>query len=1487
MNKRLLILLLYIIILLPGFSQVQKFPDDENAFIQQLQERFITAYGKSKGKEVSATVSQFWNNPETSDAVKKQIIETFNLLAVKRARPNPDYLTYFQTVISFYTSKHKANNFDIWQTAIIDMLKKPRFPLRNVIKQIKLTKDLIENNFIFSTPSVKWAYTSGNFTYRYEKGHLSIKLDKTDLICYSKHDSIMIYDTKGIADIDSKKWFGDEGRITWERSGFLAEKVYATFGKYRIEMNKAYFQIDTVKFFNRYYFDKPLKGRLKHKVMVIHNPSASIYPKFDSYEQRYKIEKIHNNINYEGGFSQYGAKFLGSGTNKNPATLTIFRNDTLFVTAKSLFFALRKDQILSNDTEISIKLDSGFIYHPGLMFKLMVATNEILLIRNGEGMSQSPFFDTYHNVSIDVEQISWKMNEPWMNLRMVRGAAENYAFFESLNYFRVDFYNHLQGMDAVHPLQGLKNCSRYFGGNPFTAKDYAQFMRLPEPQIRQQIMKLASYGFIGYNMNTDEIEVRQHLYDYLLFRLGKKDYDVIRFNSVTPGKTPNAQLDLKNFDLNLNGVKNISISDNKNIVFFPKNDKLILKKNRNFQFDGRVNAGMLNMYGNGFLFSYEDFSIEMKNIDSLKMKVETGQLDYFGKPVLHDVENTIASLSGKLKIDLPDNKSGIKNNDQYPILTSTKKSFVYFDNKSIQGGIYNREKFYFTLEPFEMDSLNTLKKKNFDFAGIFTSNIFPEFEENLTIKKDFSLGFKRKTPPEGYDIYGGKAHFTDYIELNGKGLTGNGTLKYLTSTSVSEEFTFRPDRVSGIAHEFTVDKQVEGIVYPDVHSKFVNVDYYPKKEELYAQSQEEFFKMFNEEAQLNGKLRITPFGADGKGRIFMLRGSLNAPRLTFSDHSVLADSSSFKLVGENEEAIKFSTTNLISSNVDFETREGVFTSMGEGDPVTFDDNKYMAIITKFSWDMDLNKIYMGARGSRGNLFISLNRKQDSLQFYVPIAEYDMEKTLIVAEEVKYINVADAKLVLKKGGVVNLRENAAMDPLDSVVIEIGDTATFTHRIYDAKVNILGRYAYNGTGFYDYVNEDNKTNKIYFHSIEATRKGRTTLAEGLLTETNMFTFNSHFAYKGKVFFNSKEQFLTFDGGVQMLHKCSRKGPQRYMRFKAAINPFKVVIPVAEKTEDFDRERIYKDFFISKDSAHVYSSFMEGREFYSDIPIITGNGYLTYNETEQSFDIASISKLEHPDTTGTLMRFSEKDCSIIGTGKLNLGIPLGQVTTRASGTIVDNRDKKEISLSTMLGIDFFMDNKTIDILYSSFINSRANMSKLSSDIFTNRLSEWTGKDAAEGISKKRSIMGALDGLPENLINTFTFSNIDLKWNSKKHCYYADGKADIAFIKQFVINQIVNVKMEITRKRSGNSIEMFIEVDKDIWFYFTYKNGIMYTLSSNGEFNTYVRELAQDKRKLKSLGGNSYIYMISPKSKKDKFLKEFGVRKARVSNPFDRDNP
>ena len=1469
-------LLIFLLTYVSSFSQSpqQVFSDNTEEFIPKMEELFKVIADKKHAKKYIEELSAFWYAPEMTEENKQLIIDNCNLLSIKRARPIPDYENYLNAIRKLISAELPQNSFDAWNSSVVYLIKKPRYHLRKINTYLKTTADLVTDNIIYSTPSNKWKSDNNNWSFEYINNELIATFPELKLTCYSKNDSIQIFDSKGTFNYATNIWHGDKGRVTWERSGFGADQVNATFGEFKLPLKQSYLEIDSVQFYNTIYFDHPLQGQLRHKVMNIKSPENSTYPQFTSVEQRFTLDNIHPDINYEGGFSQNGAKFLGSGTYDNPATITIYRNDTVFLTAKSLYFALRKDQILSSDTEVRFRMESDYIYHPGLIFKLMVDENELHLIRNGEGLALSPYFNTYHNVSMDVELITWKLNSLIMNLKMVSGAAENHGEFESLSYFRESFYNQLQGMDAIHPLQGLKNCSKYHHGRPFSCTEYAQMMRLPENEIRQQVIQLSFFGFIEYNVNTDMIQIRQRLRDYLDFRLGKKDYDVIRFVSHTPGNVANAQIDLLNYDININGVKQISISDNQNVVFFPRAGQLLLKRNRNFVFDGTINAGMLNLYGDGFKFDYDDFLIDMKNIDSVRMKVQTGELDYFGQPQMTYVKNAIEQLSGSLKIDQSDNKSGREYYSQYPILNSSKESFVYYDKPEIQNGQYQRDKFYFQLDTFTMDSISKLSSKNFDFAGTFVSNIFPTFNQNLTVRKDYSLGFKRKTPEEGYDIYDHRAKYTSDLDLSNKGLRGTGILNYLTSTSKSENLLFLPEEARGQAYDFSIDKREEGSEYPDAQGKYSQISYLPYSDKLISKSQEEAFTMYNNEAQLEGEIVIGPYGSTGKGTFYMDKANISSPDMTFGGHALLADSSDFNLVSANmDDGVSFNTTNLIS-NIDFEERQGKFQSKSGDNVVNFTHNRYISYINEFSWDMDKNNIFLGARGSEGNRFVSTHKKQDSLSFKVPLARFDVDSKVIYAEEVKNMKVADANIVLSNG-LVTIRENAEMDPLDSVSVILANDTAFTHTIYNSRLKIAGKHDYSGYGEYDYINGNGKKFTLQFNEIKVNEDVKTT-AEGTIVQEDLFTFDRNFTFKGKARLNASEQHLNFDGGAQMLHQCSG-GPQTYTYFNATIDPHNVLIPIGEQAVNFERKKIYKDFYITKDSSHIYSTFLTSRKDYSDIPIISGGDYLYFNEKQNAFEISDLAKIEKPDTTGTLFRYSNINCTVLAEGKMDMGIDLGQVILQSSGTIIDNPKKEKITMTTMLGIDFFFNETATNQMVGAILGSSAAESNQSDEMFQKRMAELIGLPEAKKLTKDKKSLKLFENMSETINNMFLFGNIDFKFDGKGHKYIADGKADLTFVQNQLVNKKVDIKAEIVKKRSGNSIDMFLSFDNSTWFYFSYKSKMMYTLSSDDDFNATVLNLKTDERKAKSGG---FTFIQAPASRLNRFIKKFGLAPIKTSS-------
>lgn len=1456
-------LLLFIFVGVEGQQVV--FDTNPQMFMKQLGDIFKTSSEKQATKVLLDDLKYYIEMSDVSDDQVQTVIADCNLLAQRKARPFPDYHSYFQTIFVFQKHNFVGDNYKSWHQAFVNMVTDKKVAIRHITSFLNQTSSLIDENILFATSSSRWVSKIPDYIFNYANDELSVTVGLTDLLCYAVKDSITIGQTRGVYYPARKEWHGTGGVINWEKSEFDPSQVNATLYDYKLDMTKSYFTIDSVKFYNTNYFSYPLYGSLQHKVMGGSNPDKAIYPKFISSNQEFRIDNIFPNINYKGGFSQIGSKFQGSGTPDHPAQVNIFRNDTLFIEAKSLSFGLYEKLIVSNSCEISIHIDTLDIYHPGLIFRYMADNNELHLIRDKEGLGQSPYFNTYHNVSMDVELIKWKLNESFMELRMVTGAAQNYALFESLSYYREEFYNQIQGMDAIHPLLGLRKCSQYYEGTPFTAYQYAEYMRLPESPIRQQIINLSFHGFIDYNVNTDMIELKPRLYDYLLFRVGKKDFDVIRFNSVTPGLTANAILDLKNYDMNLKGVANIAVSDHQNVVFFPQDGEVLLKFNRDFRFDGVINAGMMNLFGNSFEFNYDEYRIELSKIDSLKLRIRTGDFDYFGAAAQQEIQSTIADLSGYLLIDKPDNKSGNVDYPDYPILTSDKPSYVYYDKKEIQEGAYKRDNFHFTVDPFEMKSISNLTKGNTEFDGEFQSGIFPNFRQTLVVRPDFSLGFVQQSPSEGYPIYDNRASFTNNIDLSNKGLKGDGVLKYQASTAKSEEYVFLPDETKGIASSFNVDKQTSGVLFPDVTSQYTQINYFPHLEELMAKSMEENFTMFSEEAQLEGTLKVAPTGLSGRGNFFMAKATLNSRYMNFGDHTVTADSSNFKIVTKGTQDISFSTTNLVS-DIDFEKRMGTFRSLSGGSRVDFTENRYISFIKEFSWNMDNNDIFLGARGSVGNRFVSIHKQQDSLSFVAPLARFDAENKLIEAEEVKDIKAADAHMFLNDGRIT-IRENAVMDPLDSVTIVLKDTLV-THTLYGARVTIESAKKYSGFGSYDFINATGEKYKLFVENISADAKNRTT-GKGGIGEGAAFKFNDHFGYKGDFEIAAGRKLLDFKGGARMLHD-DPYGPKTYVRFHKNIDPADVRIPIGEKIENYEMERIHKDFFIRKDSVHVYSSFLEDRKDYSDTPILSGEGVLVYNSSKNTFDIKPEIMIEKPDTIGTLLRFIPGEGEIMGQGKLDIGVEVPPLTIRNSGTITHHREDNITTISSAMDLDFFLDIKLVSFIYKTIINSEAKASDVPLALFKSRLYELRSPEGVESLLKQ-GVTEVEDGKIPETGDLFTFSNVDMAWSHTKKCYFIDGEADLAMIRHRNVNKKVKLKAELVRSKAGSSIDMIIEVG-DQWFYFGYKNGTMNVLSSIKEFNTQLQQIKPEDRKIKGgLGGKSYTYVLAPDSRRKRFIQNF----------------
>jgi hypothetical protein len=1483
-RKLLLGLLFAISIQLQAQTQ-KKFTHETEKFKEEILQLINNPNKKKICKKFAADFPAFWQSAELTEENRKNIYSICDQFKLKKARAFPDFYNYFKTIMLFQKLNSDQQNYLNWEKGLQTKLALKKTKLNVIKNYLKQTQNLLQDSIINNNYNTKWKAKNAQFSYTFDK-EVAINFSQVELYCYSQRDSIHICNTSGTFYPFQKKWIGKSGKVNWTRVGKQDE--YVSFTKYILNTDKPYFNIDSVEYHNSKLFTEPIKGTFSEKVNAVRNPKNAKYPRFESFDMDIQIDNLYDHILFRGGVSILGAKFIGKGSVEHPSEIEVIRNDTIFMHAKSKHFSFKNNRITGNNTEVKIFLDTCQIYHPGLLFKYFPKKKEVNLVRDGEGSSQSPYFNNYHNLIMDFGMLVWQLDQNEMHFTSMKGVSNRTAEFESTNYFSMYRFRRIQGMDDQNALVLLRKFSDYNYTTNFTAAEYANYIKKPVSEVRQQIFALSFQGFITYDKNKDEITILPRLNDYILSSMEKKDYDVIRFKTNTESKESDAIYHIGNSNLQINGVQQIAVSDSQNVVIFPLDRKIILEKNRNFRFDGKVMAGLMDMYGKDFHFSYENFKIDLKEIDSLQINIDIDSTNNYGnKRYTQQLGSVLENISGDLLIDDPNNKSGLLNYPEYPIFNSADTCYVYYDKKQIQGGVYKRGEFFFKVDPYEMQNINDLKRDDLHLTGTFVSDsIFPTFREALKVQEDNSLGFAHITPPDGLSAYD-KGVFTDTIRLSNQGLRGNGNLNYINSVTVSDDFIFHPKSATARAQTFDLQKENEQMNNPEIHGKEVTTRWIPLEDELYVQSNEVPIDMFEELSNIEGVLKITPKGVTGDGKMDLSNANLQSKYFSYLPQKINADTANFHLMGQDSVSLAFESPS-VNSKIDFEKRTGSFSNTNKELASKFPNNQYSCNINDFMWYMDDQIIDIGTSQDNYemlannnkleeiadddlNKFMSTDPKQDSLIFYTPVARYNAKENIIDAKFVANILVADAKIHPDLGDV-RIDKQGHMETFNNAKV-IADTVNSFHTIYNAKINIHSRKRYSGSGSYTYIDRIEDEQKIALDVIDVDTTGQT-IAMGNILEDDSFTLSPEFDFKGDIKLEARDSILKFTGQTHLHNQCMTID-DKWLDFSARIDPKEILIPVDHHVTDDTKRKLYNSFFLTNDTVRIYSSFLSRRNFYADNALLNAHGFLTYNEKEDAYQIASKDKLHNPDHAGNILSFYQNNCNIKGEGKIDLGTELGQIKQVAAGNIEHDLSSDIVTLDMMYAIDFFFSDPAIKFMTKQFENASIPKVNLKSESNILNLTHLLGQEKTTDLMNKITKDGDFKNLPKELEHTILFNNIDFIWDKESNSYQSVGDIKLGAIRNKQINKTIQGKIEINKKRSGNRLTMYLEVGKRTWFFFEYHHGVMFTRSSESEFNDIIANTKEKNRIHKDpLKKHSYNYILCERSKKTKFLKRFNLK-------------
>lgn len=1483
-----------------GISQeIKEFDKNPEEFIKQFFS-FLT-YGSDKEERIFVeTFKNAWIAGNYSENQKNTIIQISNDLLQKKARNFPHFYNYIQILEKLKENQDDTSQLINFSMGLSTMLTDKKVLLGSVGDFLENIHLLLKDSVIYQSGTMVWKTNTTHYRFLFDST-FRISFQMTDMQCFVGKNFISILNTKGVYNPIELKWHGKGGIVHWDRANLEPKKVYVQLKNYLIDLKKPHYSADSVVFTNRYYFTFTMEGSFEDKVMNYTKTQDIVYPKFASYKQVYEIKNIFEKIDYKGGFTMQGEKFIGSGTISEPATLNIYRKvevsreneitleDRLFINCKSIYFAFRENNITGKNTMITLYLDTDSIYHPGLLFRYFDQNKEVNLIRNDdpETLSKRKYYDSYHRLDLEFELLSWKLNEPMVYFTMQKGSTINMAVFSSENYFNYNSFIKIQGISNVHPYAVMRSFIRKIGRNDFTCEEYASYIKASYSQTRSILIGLFYQGVIDFNLNTDEGIVKQRLFDMLQFNVGQKDYDQIDFISTVDAPKQNAVLNLKTFDLQINGVPKIQVSDSQNVIIFPTGQQINMSRNRNFVFAGTVQTGLFTFYGQKFRFVYDSFKIVLGTVDSLKLKVKVG-LDNWGRQKAKNVTSLIEDISGEVYIDDPSNKSGVKRFSQYPVFESKQPSYVYYDKSSKYKNIYKRANFYFKIAPYTIDSLNSFSIEGFGYKGtLFSASILEPLEETLILQKDYSLGMTHQTGDKGMDVYKKNGKFFKTISLSNQGLIGDGKLIYINSTTESRELVFFPDSANAIATSYLITEKWENKAFPKVTGSKNLIRWKPYQKYMLAQKKEQPFEMYGNSI-FHGSLKHEPLSLTGQGRLEYKNADFSSASFVFDANKFNSELTHFVLRNQDRKEMVYELHNVDAQH-SYLLHKAEFINKKQLSLMFFYPNQYKAYGEQVIWYEDKQELGLSTlsyaqsfdnfehkvvpaaqKGEMlsGSLFISTHKKQDSLNFISPVALYNINNYILTCSDVKLVYVADATIYPSDNKII-INPQGKMQTLKNAVI-LADRNTSYHRFYETNTYIMGRLSYTSEGYYDYKDENGAIQKIHFTTIGVDSLTRT-YASGKIIESDNFSLSLAFKYMGKVYLLAPEKYLRFTGSAKLNHECSLT--KCWFQFDTVIDPNNIMIPLPEKPRDINNNLIYSGVYMSNDSIHLFPAFLSYIRNYADKPVITAKGVIVYSKKLGKYLIGSSEKVADPSKPGNLLSLHGKICNLAGEGIIEPGLNTRQVKYTYTGKTNYDINKKDFDCQGIMMIDFLFNDKCLKMMADTFLTASGLQGiNIGSNIYQNAIQEILGPDQAIDFFKELRTFGTIKKLPEPLQHTLVLADLSLKWNDETNSYKSQGKIGVGSILDVSINRMVDGYVELVRKRSGDILAIYLEIDKKHWFFFHYQRGLMQSLSSGSNFNQILMNQKASERQIKAnKPEDEYLYFLAVERKKNDFIKQF----------------
>ena len=290
---------------------------------------------------------------------------------------------------------------------------------------------------------------------------------------------------------------------------------------------------------------------------------------------------------------------------------------------------------------------------------------------------------------------------------------------------------------------------------------------------------------------------------------------------------------------------------------------------------------------------------------------------------------------------------------------------------------------------------------------------------------------------------------------------------------------------------------------------------------------------------------------------------------------------------------------------------------------------------------------------------------------------------------------------------------------------------------------------------------------------------------------------------------------------------------------------------------------------DSIHMYTSFLSLKERPIDVEIISANTYLSYDKRISSF------VMKGEDSLSNIFIINENTCHSDAEGVIDLNMDFGQLKLKSIGFA--NRDEKNnrTELQMFLILDFMFNKKALSIMAENIFDAYGVTDFIFGEFYSRTLARLVGKEKSEELMIDIEALDEFKDLPKQLNKTITFTDITLVWDDKHQAYINKGKIGVGNIYDRQLNSVMDGWVRLSKKGGIDVLNILLKTEYGDIYFFEYKKNVMFSYSTNDDFNILLLEMkAKNRRADEKRGKIPYRFVSCDEDRMEQFEKEMRKR-------------